>query len=118
VASENIDNLGKRGVRRILFFLGITCETPPDKIEQFLSGIIKLLEANPKVRRGDFTAHLFDLKSDNLELRVEFYLQVSALAEERREREKILLEILSLAKLQAIEFAYPTRTLHMVGAEA
>ena len=118
VASENIDNLGKRGVRRILLFLGIICETPPDKIERFLKEILALLEANPLVRRGDFTAHLFDLKSDNLELRVEFYLHVSSVLAERQEREKILFAILNLARNQAIEFAYPTRTLHMAAAEA
>lgn len=54
----------------------------------------------------------------SLNILVVFHLDVTSYGEEIKEREKILYDIMALAKELGVEFAFPTRTLHVEAMQA
>ena len=63
--------------------------------------------------KDNFHVRFNDFGEGSLNVLVIFYLIVPDYAAELREREDILLKIMDLARGLRIEFAFPTRTLHV-----
>ena len=113
LANANIDNMGKREYRRIKAFLGLTYDTPPEKMEAFLEGIKNIIEANPHTRK-DYYHIVFNEYGDHcLQVMLYCFLKVPDWAMELVERQNIYLEILRLAKTLELEFAFPTQSIHV-----
>ncbi|HUS97056.1 MAG TPA: mechanosensitive ion channel family protein [Hyphomicrobiaceae bacterium] len=113
VVKTSIDNLGAREKRRQRFFLQIKYDTPPERVDQFVSEIRRLIEAHDKVDTEKHFIHFNNLGESALEILLYFYLRVDDYAEELREREGILLRLLELAEEIGVTFAFPTRTLQL-----
>ena len=105
--------MGRREYRRIKAVLGLTYDTPPEKMEAFLEGIKNIIKANPYTRK-DYYHVVFDSYGDfSLNVLVYCFLKVPDWSAELVERQNIYLEILRLAKDVGVEFAFPTQTLHV-----
>ncbi len=65
------------------------------------------------IEKDEFHIRFNGFGESGLEILLYFYLQVPTYFTELEERERILLQILDLAKEIDIEFAFPTRTLHV-----
>ena len=113
VVNAVIDNLGRRRMRRQRFFVQIRYDTPREKVEQFIDGINRLITDHPMIEKDDFHIRFNGFGESGLDILVYFYLHVPTYFTELEERERILLQILDLAKEIDIEFAFPTRTLHV-----
>lgn len=113
VANENVDNFSRRAIWRVALNLGLTYDTSAEKLRAFVSDAARLLRASPKVRQDTVTVHFSDFKADSLDVYVECFLNVADIAEYRKEREAILFEFLGLAEAVGVEFAFPTRTVHV-----
>ncbi len=113
VVNANIDNYGRREFRRIYAKLGLTYDTPPEKVEGFCEGIKKILQANEYIRQDYFHVVFNSYQADNLEILVYCFLKVPDWSAELVERQNIYLEILRLAQDLQVEFAFPTQTLHV-----
>lgn len=113
LATTNVDNLGLREYRRTVANLGITYDTPTDKIEAFLEGIKNILFAHPKVRKDYFHVVFSDFGDFSLNVMVYFFLRVDDWSEELVEKQNIYLQIMDLAAELGVEFAFPTQTLHV-----
>ncbi|MEC4667927.1 MAG: mechanosensitive ion channel family protein, partial [Nitrospirota bacterium] len=113
VVNAVIDNLGRRRMRRQRFFVQIRYDTPREKVEQFINGINRLITDHPMIEKDDFHIRFNGFGESGLDILVYFYLHVPTYFTELEERERILLQILDLAKEIDIEFAFPTRTLHV-----
>ncbi|GIX41135.1 MAG: hypothetical protein KatS3mg129_0868 [Leptospiraceae bacterium] len=111
--NAKIDNMGRRQYRRLKTFLNITYDTPPEKIEGFLEGIKNIIKANPTTRKDYFHVVFYDYGPDSLIIMLYLFFKVPDWSNELIERQNILLEIFRLAKELKIEFAFPTRTLHV-----
>ena len=113
VANTNIDNMGARKYRRIKTFFGITYDTPAERVESFLEGIKNIVKANPYTRK-DYYHVVFNGYGDSyLEVMLYCFLEVPDWATELVQRQNIYLEVLRLARELGVEFAFPTRTLHV-----
>lgn len=115
VVKTSIDNLGAREMRRQRFVIQITYDTPPGRVDRFVSEIRRLIEGHEKVDRQKYFINFNNLGESGLEILLYFYLRVDDYAEELLEREKILLQLLELAEQLGVAFAFPTRTLHVEG---
>lgn len=113
VVNAVIDNLGRRRMRRQRFFVQIRYDTPREKVEQFINGIKRLITDHPMTEKDEFHIRFNGFGESGLEILLYFYLHVPTYFTELEERERILLQILDLAKEIDIEFAFPTRTLHV-----
>ncbi|MCB0407236.1 MAG: mechanosensitive ion channel family protein [Bdellovibrionales bacterium] len=113
LATTNIDNMGLREYRRVRTTLGITYDTPPEKVEAFVEGVKNIILANPKTRKDYFHVVFNDFGSSSLNIMVYFFLKVPDWTEELVERQNIFIEFLRLAQALKVDFAFPTTTLHM-----
>jgi len=114
IANTGVDNMGLRQYRRVKTTLGITYDTPAEKIEAFLEGIKNIIKANPHTRKDYFHVVFNDFGAFSLDIMVYFFLNVPDWSNELVERQNVFLEIIRLAEELEIEFAFPTQTLHVM----
>jgi len=76
IANTGVDNMGLRQYRRVKTFLGVTYDTPSEKIEAFLEGIKKIIQANPHTRKDYFHVVFNDHGPSSLDIMVYFFLSV------------------------------------------
>ena len=117
LANVEIDNLGARRYRRIDMNLGITYNTQPEKIEQFVNSIRSLLKNNIYVaQEEDVFVFFTDYGDSSLVIKVYFFLVVPNWRMELTEKESILFSILRIAKQLNISFAFPSTSLYFENA--
>lgn len=111
--SANVDNYGARFKRRIKCHLGVTYGTPPEKIEAFCAGIRELVLRHPYTEKSYFHVYLNQFGACSLDILLYVFVVVPDWSTELRERERLFLDIMRLAKKLGVEFAFPTQTLHV-----
>ncbi len=115
VVNTVVDNLGRRWMRRQRFFVQIKYDTPRERVEEFVNGIKQIVTDYPTTDKDSFYIHFNGFGESGLDILLYFYLQVPDYDTELKERERVLLQILDLANAVGVEFAFPTRTLHVEG---
>ncbi|WCL49029.1 mechanosensitive ion channel family protein [Leptospira sp. GIMC2001] len=111
--NAKIDNMGRRQYRRLFTKLGLTYDTPPAKIQEFVDGIKTIIGNNPTTWKENVHVYFNDFGADSLVIMVYFFFEVSIWKEELQNREDILMKIKILASEIGVEFAFPTQTLHI-----
>ena len=113
VVNATIENLSLRVMYHQRLLIQVTYDTPPEKLEAFCLGIEQFLNENTATRKDNFYVRFNDFGESSLNILISFYLRVANFAEEIKEREHILYQIMALAKEIGVEFAFPTRTLRV-----
>ena len=116
--TASIDNMGKRKYRRFKCDLSVTYQTPPEKIEAFCEAIRELVRLHPHIRKDYFQVYLNKLSASSLDILVYVFWEAPDWGTELRERHRFLIDVLRIAELLKIEFAYPTQTIHWKREEA
>ena len=112
-----VDNYGRRVFRRFKTNLGVTYDTPPDRIEAFCEGIREIIRTHPYTRKDFFEVHMNTFGAHSLDVLVYMFFRVPDWSTELRERHRFCLDILRLASRLGVEFAFPTQTIHMAASE-
>lgn len=113
VVNATVENLSLRAARRQRFFVQVTYDTPREKVEAPAAGIKQLIADHPATNKTNFQVRFNNFSDSSLDILVMFHLTVEDYTTELKEREGILLQIMDLAKDIGVEFAFPTRTLHI-----
>ena len=113
LTSTKIDNMGARRFRRMKTMLGLTYDTPPEKIEAFCEGIRTLIQLHPYMRTDYYQVYFNQYSAASLDILIYVFWQTPDWNTELRERHRFLLDILRLAKQLDVEFAYPTQTIYL-----
>lgn len=108
-----VDNMGARRYRRLSCKFGIAYDTPPERIEAFCEGVRELVRQHPYMRKDNYHVYLNGLGDSTLEVLVYVFWDTPDWGTELRERHRFLLDCLRLARRLGVEYAFPTRTLHM-----
>ncbi len=108
--AAHVENRGLRRYRRVRTMLGLTYDTPPEKIVAFCEGIRELIRRHPYTRKSDYHVWLTGYGPSSLDLQLTMFLEVPDWATESRERHRLFLDILRLAESQKVSFAFPTQT--------
>ncbi|MEN0057381.1 MAG: mechanosensitive ion channel family protein, partial [Bdellovibrio sp.] len=117
MAKETIDNMGVRPYRRVRQSLGLTYETPPEKIEQFCEHLRYTITQHPRVNPETVMVYFNNYNQSSLDVLVNFHLQVFTGAEELEHQQQIFLEIMKIAQKMKVNFAYPTQTVYQTNVE-
>ncbi|MHC4957523.1 MAG: mechanosensitive ion channel family protein [Planctomycetota bacterium] len=113
-----VDNFGRRKYRRLKFHVGLTYDTPADKIESFVEGVRELIRTHPYTRKDYYHVYFHGFSANSLDVLVYMFFDAPDWATELRERQRLLLDIKRVAEALDVGFAFPTRTIHMVQGEA
>ncbi|MEM7549757.1 MAG: mechanosensitive ion channel family protein [Bacteroidota bacterium] len=113
LADLTIDNHGLRIYRRFFTQIAITYDTPAERIELFVQGLRRIVENHEFTRKDYYEVHLNELANSSLNVMFYIFFKVPSWSDELRCRHEIIIEIIKLAELLSIRFAFPTQTLHM-----
>lgn len=108
-----VDNLGMRRYRRWKTMVSIAYDTPPDTIEAFCEGIRELVRRHPYTRKDYFQVWLNAFSGSSLDVLLYVFHEVPDWSTELRERQRLFLDILRLARDMRVQFAFPTQTVHL-----
>ncbi len=108
-----VDNMGRRRYRRMKMMIAVQYDTPPDRIEAFCEGIRELIRRHPYMRKDFYQVNLNDMADSSLGILLNCFIECPDWPMEMDVRHRLLLDVLRLAKALGVEFAFPTRTLHL-----
>lgn len=117
VVNATVENLTLRPQRRQRFFVQVTYDTSRATLVKFMDRLRAMLDEHDLVGDRNLQVRLNNFSDSSLDILVMFHLLVETLADELQVREEILLRIMEIAAELEVEFAFPTRTVHVKGAE-
>ncbi len=117
LANKSICNIGRRKHIRRLANIAITYDTPPAKVEEALAIIRQLLE-NHEGMHPDFPPRVYfsEFEGAWLNLLALYWYHPPDYWAYMAFSEKFNLELLRRFNAAGIEFAFPTQTIHLAGA--
>lgn len=113
LADQVVDNMGLRQYRRFKTEIGITYDTPPDRIDLFVKGIREIIVRHPTTRKDYFEVHLNSFASSSLNILLYTFFEAPNWTAELRGRHELMYAIIQLAHDLGVRFAFPTQTLHI-----
>jgi len=108
-----VDNMGRRRYRRIKTTLGVQYDTSPDQLEAFCEGIRELIRNHPNTRKDYFHVYFSDFGPSSLDIMLYCFVQCPDWGSELQSRHRLFSDVIRLAEKLNVQFAFPTRTLHM-----
>ena len=112
---SRIRNFKRMYERRVVFHFGVEYQTPPEKLEWIPIAVREIIESLPDLRFD--RAHFKEYGDSSLNFEVVYYVLVSDFNTYMDRHQAINLAIYRAFEDREIAFAFPTRTLHLVGAE-
>ena len=111
VASESVENIGRRPSIRRLANITITYDTPPDKVAKALSLIREILD-NHEGLHPDFPPRVFfnEFNDASLNLIMLYWYHPPDWAAYMAFSERVNFQIMRAFEAEGIEFAFPTTT--------
>ena len=109
--NSRISNFKHRTERRISFTVGVTYDTPPDKLEAIPGMITEIVEGHDNTRMD--RSHFLNFGPSSLDIETIYYMEVVDFTIYADTRQKINLELYRRFQEEGIEFAFPTQTVHV-----
>lgn len=113
LATSNIDNMSRRTYRRYSTKLCIGYHSSAAQVQAFVEGIRAIIAGHPDTRKDYYEVHFVEFGESWLEVMLYVFFDVSTWSAELEARHQLLIEIKRLAADLGVEFAFPTRTLHI-----
>ena len=113
ITAEYIQNYDRRQSRLWKFTIGLTYDTPREKIEQLTADLTAMLQAQPDVQPDGVTIALDKFNDYSIDLACRVYITKVNLREFMQVKNTLNLQILDLMKEEGCEFAFPTTTVDL-----
>ena len=111
---QTISNFRMLERRRIVFGFGVTYDTTPEQAEAIPAIVRKLIEAHPKLRFD--RAHFKAFGASSLDYEVVYIVEDPAFSVYMDMQQAVNLGLMRELKALGVEFAFPTRTVHIASA--
>jgi MscS family membrane protein len=112
-----VDNMGRRRYRRIKAMLALQYDTRPEQIDAFCEGVRELIRRHPYTRKDYYHVYLNQFNDSSIDVLLYCFVETPDWAVELRERHRLFVDIMKLADRLGVQFAFPTRTLHLFNEE-
>jgi len=113
IANVAVTNKGMRTFRLFRLQLGLTYDTPPALMEQFVEGLRQLVLRHPHTNTENYYIHFNGMSASSLDILFSCFLLVPGYGEELKVKEDLLLGILKLADLLGVAFAFPSSSVYV-----
>jgi len=113
VANSLITNISAIEQRRIDEVIGITYDTPNDKIEKAIEILKQIIRNNNEVVTNDTLIYLEKLNSSSIDIHLQAYVKYGDLTNYRRVKENVILEIIKNFRAENISFAFPSQSIYI-----
>lgn len=115
--TAKVDNMGRRTFRRVKTMVSVQYDTTPEQIDAFCEGIRELVRRQPYTRKDYYQVYLNQFAASSLDILVNLYFDCNDWSIELRERHRLFVDIVRLAKRLGVQFAFPTQTIHLYQEE-
>jgi len=113
LANMVIDNIDQRSERRIKMRIGLTYDTSPAQMKAALAGIEQLLCNHPGVDQKYKLVKFDEFEDSSLSIFLYYFSSSKVWEEYLQVRQEVNLQIMELLESLELDFAFPTRTLHL-----
>ena len=113
-----VDNLGRRQYRRMNCAIAVLYSTTPEQLEAFCEGIREIIRRHPLTRKDNYAVWVNAFAPSSIDILLNCFFTAPDWNTELRERHRLLLDIVRLARRLGVEFAFPTQTVHLSRAKA
>jgi MscS family membrane protein len=113
IVNMAVTNYGVRVYRLMNTTLGVTYDTPADKIELFLEGLKDLILAHPMTKKDAMLVNFVEMAGSSLNILFRVPLMVNTYADEQRLKQEIYLGIIRLAEAIGVSFAFPSTSVYV-----
>ena len=111
LTTASVRNFKKMKKRRIVFALGVTCDTPLEKLRKIPEVISKIIE---KMELAELDrVHFKEIGDFSLNFEIVYYMKVRDYVEYLNTQEKINFAIIEALEREDIEMAFPTQTIYL-----
>ena len=110
-----IQNWSAMGKRRIKLNVGVTYDATPDQLRAGVAAIRDIIEKDERFKQDFSLVNFHDFGESSLSIFVYLFTVTTNWAEYMQIREEFLLAIMDRFKELGLEFAFPTRTVHLAG---
>ncbi len=113
LANMVIDNIDARSERRIKMRIGLTYNTTPTQMNAALEGIEAILCQHPGVDQTYKLVKFDEFEDSSLSIFLYYFSSSKVWADYLQVRQEVNMQIMALLQELELEFAFPTRTLHI-----
>ena len=113
LVSSPITNWSRMNKRRASFSIGLTYDTPKEKMETCVSRITEMVNQNPEIIPEDTVIRFNSFKDSNLEISLVFFTRPTSFADFQRIKEAVNYGIMQIVEEEGLSFAFPTQTLYV-----
>jgi MscS family membrane protein len=115
LADMQIESFAERDRIRLAATLTLQYGTTSAQLREVISGIEALLRAHPKIWPDTVVVRFLAFADSSLNVELMAWFQTTDVAEFREIRQEVLLGIMEVVERTGASFAFPTRTVHLVG---
>jgi len=113
MANIVIDNIDARPKRRVKMRIGLTYGTPVDRMQAAIAGIEDVLRKHIGVDQDFFLVKFDEFEDSSLSIFLYYFTKTTHWAEYLQVRQEVNMQIMKLLDSLGLEFAFPTRTVHL-----
>ena len=115
--SADINNYKRMKERRNLFVVGLTYETPTEKLQSVSQLLEDAVKSQGKDRVRFERTYFKAFSASSLDFEVSYYALFADLTEALQLQERIFIEIIRVFREHNLSLAYPTRTLYLANCD-
>jgi MscS family membrane protein len=117
LADMQIETFAERDRIRLAATLALQYGATAAQLKEVISGIEAVLRAHPKIWPDTVVVRFLAFADSALQVELMAWFQTTDFSEFRGIRQEVLLGIMEVVERAGTSFAFPTRTVHLVGAD-
>ena len=112
ITSEIIQNWSAMPKRRVKMTIGVTYDSPRDKVKALVEGIREILRTDEDVDQDFFLVNFTDFNASSLDIFIYYFTKSTQWAVHLDVREKINLKIMQKVEELGLSFAFPSQSVY------
>jgi MscS family membrane protein len=113
VAGESIVNLSRFTGRRVEQVLGLTYDTTAQQMDELVTEVRRLLQAEPEIDPTSIICYFRDYNSSSLDIWIVFNVIDPDFHRHMQLRQRLNLAFMRAVEARGLSFAFPTQTVHV-----
>lgn len=115
MTDSQVENLGERPNRRYDTAVGLTYDTPPDRVQAFCAGVVEIIEGHPLTVKEQNVVRFVSFGGSSLDIQVRCWFDTTSFDQEVVAKHQLNMEILRLAEALGVAFAFPSQSVYLEG---
>ena len=113
LVSSPITNWSRMNKRRATFSIGLTYDTPKEKMEECVARITEMVNSNEEILANDTVIRFNSFQDSSLEISLMYFTKPTSFSDFQRIKEQVNYGIMQIVEDLGLSFAFPTQTLYV-----